>query len=103
MSIERLLRDEISLSEAIDATPQAIAGLRRQAEALYRSGKWRRCIALLEAVMELGDRTPLDPVMLSRCYDELGETGSAARWAEVAQQVLGGLDRIIAESKEGQP
>ena len=97
--MRRLLAGEISLEEAIGASPMQVAALRKQALVLYRAGKWQRCASVLLAVMELGDRAPLDPVMLSRCYDELGDTGSADRWAAVANEVLGQLDRILGESK----
>lgn len=98
--VERLLSEEIGLSEALGVPTEASERLRQQAVAQFQAGQHRRCVIALEAALQLGDLTPYDAVMLSRCYDALDDPGSAERWAGVAQELLEAWESILEAREE---
>ena len=68
------------------------AAVRQQAEALFVSQRWARCLAALEILDHLGDVGPFDALMRARCHRSLGQHHDAARWAAAAQAILSDLD-----------
>lgn len=94
-----LLAGDRSLAEHLGLEAGALGGLRAQAAALYEAGKWERLVGVLHGLISLGDVEPWDAVMLARAYDELGDGGSAALAARVAEEMLGALEAALAEAE----
>jgi hypothetical protein len=92
-----LAEGEASLREALGVGAATIAELREQARVLYHSEKWARCIQLMFAIDALGAIEPFDAVILSRCFDELGDPESAEDVAVLAQGMLKRLDGLLGE------
>lgn len=92
---EACVKGEIEIAEALDIDGATISDLRAQAHALYLGGKWSRCVEVLRALAALGHVEPYDPVMLSRCFDEVGDEASAAVYAGIAERVLSELEAIV--------
>src|SRR5215470_3687449 len=72
LAIERFMKGEIDLQKALGVDDQLLLALRRQAFALYQSGKWERCIKIVLGVVALGSVHPADAVLLARSYEQLG-------------------------------
>jgi hypothetical protein len=99
--IEACLDGKKTLAQAMGITDRTIAELRAQAYVLYRTGKWERCIDVVLGLVSLGSLEPWDPVILSRCYDEIDDPDHSAICAKIAQVMLSELDAAIrAQERE---
>jgi hypothetical protein len=95
--IERCRTGRATLAETLAIDSTMMKALRAQGYALYRAGKWQRCADVVLGLVALGDLEPWDPVILSRCFDELGDPDRAAICAKVAEVILAELDDSIRE------
>jgi hypothetical protein len=98
--IEACLEGKKTLAQSMGITDRTIGELRSQAYVLYRTGKWERCIDVVLGLVSLGSLEPWDPVILSRCYDEIDDSDHSAQCAKIAQVMLADLDAAIHGERE---
>jgi hypothetical protein len=96
---EALLRGEASLKDALGVSQLTLDELRAQTRALYHAGKWARAIELVFALDALGELEPFDALIVSRCFDELGDAQNAEASARVAEGLLAQLETLLEENK----
>lgn len=94
--VSKFLRGQVKLAEAVGVTPKNVEELRAQLVALYEAAKWDRVIDVGTALAALGKIEPFDAVMLARAHRESGDGENAARWGEVAEQLLAVLEDLLA-------
>lgn len=94
------LRGEKSLKEALGVSELTLEELRAQARALYHAGRWARALEIAFALDALGAIEPFDAVMVSRCFDELGDTENAIASARVAEELLAQLEALLPEPEK---
>ncbi len=101
LKVERFVKGEIDLATGLGIDDDFLQGLRRQALALYQSGKWERCIKVVLGIVALGSVHPADPVLLARSYEKLGMLEAAAECDRHAERMMSALG--IELRKEGTP
>src|SRR5258708_19072466 len=100
--IDACMKGRKSLSQALGITDAVRSDLRAQSFAFYRAGKWERCIDVVLGLVSLGNVEPWDPVMLSRCFDEIDDPERASACAKIAEIMLTDLDasmRTVIEER----
>ena len=97
--VEAYRRGQSSLRDALGVPEHVLGELRDQAHALFGAGKWQRCIDVLLGLEALGNVKPLDPLMLSRCFDELMDADRASMYAKIADGVLSQLNAGFASER----
>lgn len=98
-----LFAGQRSLAEALTISPEALVHLRSQAHALYHAAQWDACVKAVEALHALGDVELWDPVMLSRCHQELGDHERAAICARIAEELLARATGQVASARGSVP
>lgn len=83
-----LFSKERSLTEVLGADPATLASLRELAHAHYHSGQWAQCVAVVEGLHALDAPELWDPIMLSRCHQELGDPERAVICARIGEELL---------------
>ncbi len=90
-SVELYLEGECDLADGLAIGGDAIDGLRRQAVALLKMGKWQRAIDVMLGVSALGSVHPGDALVIERCERGLGNAASAQRARAVAERLMRAL------------
>lgn len=93
--LTRFFEGKIRLDEALELDSKAAAGLRRQAHALYESGKWQQCIDVILGLAAVGDVDPFDPLLMAGAYTELGNAEAARLCTEMGEKMLETLDGLL--------
>jgi hypothetical protein len=91
LAVERFIKGECDLVDGLGIDDDVLQGLRRQALALYESGKFERCIKVVLGVVALGSVHPADPVLLARAYEKLGMHEAAAECDRHAERIMSAL------------
>lgn len=90
-AMRAFLAGEVDLAEGLGVDRELIEGLRRQAVALFETGKWDRCVQVVLGVVALGSVHPADAIMLSRCYDRLGRPAAADACRDHAERMMSAM------------
>ncbi len=88
---------EVELGRALGLDAEAVQALRRQAVALYESGKWQRCIDVVLGVVALGSVHPVDALLLAGSYKELGQVVESEQCAAHARQLFNAMGLTLPE------
>ncbi len=86
--VQAFREGKLSLRRALGVPQETLGELRAQAEAFYTAGKWQQCVDVLMGLWELEELRPIDPVLLSRCFEELGDAERASVCAKIAHDLL---------------
>jgi hypothetical protein len=92
LAVSSYLKGERDLAGALSLSDEQITALRRQALALFESGRVERAIDVINGLVALGRFHPLDAILLSRCYEKLGRTEEAQAFAAHADRILRALE-----------
>lgn len=95
-----LMAGEITLSQALGIENTHIDGLKDQALALMKTGKWARAADLFTAIEVLGLGQPSDALLMMRCLTALGEHEDAEVYMAKAQVVLHIMEEQLANKAE---
>jgi hypothetical protein len=86
---ERFIRGELEIADALGL--DGADDLRRQAVALYGSGRFDACIEVVLGLAALGNVHPVDPLLLARCYTALGDVANAELCADHYERMMRAL------------
>lgn len=70
---------------------------RARALAAFQVGQWQLCVDALLAAWAQGAGHPLDAVLLSRCFAELGDRDRAIHWAESSRVFLDRVEGLLSK------
>lgn len=87
-AVDAFFSGECDLADGLGVGDELISGLRRQALALYESGRFDRAIKVVLGVVALGRIHPADPLLLARCYDKLGNIAAARECEDHANRMM---------------
>lgn len=98
-AMQAFLDGECDLATGLGVTEEMIKGLRRQALALYETAHYDRAIKVVLGLVALGSVHPADPLLLSRCYEKLGNVDAARQCEEHAERMMSALGIEIPPSE----
>ncbi|MCK6548588.1 CDC27 family protein [Myxococcota bacterium] len=89
--IDRFFDGDCDLAEALGVSDELIDGMRRQALALYESGKYQNAVQVVLGLVAMGRVHPADPLLLARCYEKLGKLEAAAECNAHGERLLSAM------------
>ena len=78
----------MALRESLGIGEETLLLLRQRAGVLFSARQWERCAWVLMGLAELDDVQIEDPIMLARCFEELGRPDVAAACRESRESML---------------
>lgn len=90
-ALETYFSHEGDLADGLGLTDEDVDALRKQAFALYETGRWERCRDVVIGLAALGRVHLVDALMLARCYRALGFALEAQACEAHADRLLDAL------------
>ncbi len=87
----------MTIREALGIGDDLLALLRARAGLLYSTKQWERCARVLMGLAELDDVRIEDPMMLARCFEELGRHDVAAACRNAHENLLSQVEAVLRE------
>ncbi len=85
--VEAYALGRATLAETVGVTPEVLAELRRQARALFDTGRWAPCLEVVSGLVLLGDLDAQSFVLAAECSRRLGAAERAREWLGHAELV----------------